>query len=456
MGGISGWMLGDGWDTDNWSIWEVGKNIPLSSRDPSGIGVRWIQVTYFTFSMFMPVAFLLFMIFLYLKPLTLRSHKAIHVLVEIFYAWSGVDIFIVSILAAVLQISQLAESLVGDRCDFLLPFLHDYMHDALDGNDKCFVVLAEYKFGSVVLVIAAILLALLGLLTILISSSALSDRTHKYYRLIQYALYNRQVKEGTLNTRLIPFEDYRLGGDLQGDKFNLSGGGGAGGGAGGGGDDDNYNNKSNQSGDKLLGNNTTAITQCNHKSTAIVHLVNDIIKDQDTTIKPIETVPSWFGVILFFEKCGLIRLSRSGVVGDVFGWSRGRGGIDGGNNDSTNTDDGNNIGWDTFEVEKAISESTILDSPQSRQFERDIDGDDDNNNDDDDDGILIQKNKNKNGKKATGGKKGNKTKVGVQSDDGEGYEYSLLSTPSNSPQSTKLTTSDRQSYSQSHLGPSVE
>ena len=270
----------------------------------------------------MPFLFLTFMIFIFVYPLTLKTTKALHVLVEIFFAWSGVDVFIISILAAVLQISQLAESLVGDKCDFILPFLHDYMHDALDGHDKCFVVIAEYKAGAVYLVLAAILIIILGVATIALSGSALADRTNKYFRLIQYSLYQKQLNDGTSETRLIPFQYNQLIKNESGQQHQ-------------------------QQQQQLIDGKAGGIVNTNHKNTSVVKTIQAIITTQHAHNAPIERIPSWFGIINTLARLGIVELTKAQVIEDVFGWAKG--GVQ-------------ELNWDSTEIDNSLIESTLVKS----------------------------------------------------------------------------------------------
>ena len=49
-----------------------------------------------------------------------------------------------------MEIQQFAAFLVGDNCDTINEILEEYMDDELDGDDKCFDVVATLKPVSVV------------------------------------------------------------------------------------------------------------------------------------------------------------------------------------------------------------------------------------------------------------------------------------------------------------------
>lgn len=123
--------------TTFYSLFSLGEAIPSSARYPSSFGIIWSQSVYFIFSFGIPLVFLVVAFGLWLLPLTLMRQRQLFILSEVLYAWSGLEVifefafrfvwqkfdvdiyqvFILSILATVMQISTLALFIVGDRCD---------------------------------------------------------------------------------------------------------------------------------------------------------------------------------------------------------------------------------------------------------------------------------------------------------------------------------------------------
>ena len=46
----------------------------------------------------------------------------VFVIMEVSSAWNSLDVFIVSVIAALVEIRQFASFIVGDKCNFLNPF----------------------------------------------------------------------------------------------------------------------------------------------------------------------------------------------------------------------------------------------------------------------------------------------------------------------------------------------
>ena len=121
----------------------LAQTLPSSTQHPNAFGIRWIQTAYLLFALVVPLAQLLILLLLWLAPLTLRRQKQWFVAAEVLNAWSALDVFIVSIIAALLQIRQFAQFIVGGRCDAIDALLRKYLPNALDGDPVCFDVVCH-------------------------------------------------------------------------------------------------------------------------------------------------------------------------------------------------------------------------------------------------------------------------------------------------------------------------
>ena len=77
--------------------------------DPSDPGIKLIQIVYFLFALVMPLLLNLVAWVLWAYPLTLRRQHQLFVACEILTAWNGLEVFVSSILAALLEIETFAE-----------------------------------------------------------------------------------------------------------------------------------------------------------------------------------------------------------------------------------------------------------------------------------------------------------------------------------------------------------
>jgi hypothetical protein len=133
--------------SNSYSLITLGESIPASSSDPNSFGIRWIQATFFLFALAIPLTLLLFLLFLWLVPLSRKSQRKIYIVTEILNAWSAIDVFVISIIAALLEISQFAQFIIGDRCNLINQILADYFSNELNGVDKCFNVVTKLDAG---------------------------------------------------------------------------------------------------------------------------------------------------------------------------------------------------------------------------------------------------------------------------------------------------------------------
>jgi len=151
--GATGYLL----EIDNqnpktyYSAISLGNFIPFASINPSSPGVRWIQGTFFTFVLAVPLAHISALLFLWLTPLTTKTKKRVFVLTEVLNAWSALEVFVVSIIAALLEIRQFAQFIVGDKCDMVNVILKEYFINLLSGDDRCFDVVATLDKGCWIL-----------------------------------------------------------------------------------------------------------------------------------------------------------------------------------------------------------------------------------------------------------------------------------------------------------------
>ncbi|GBG27242.1 Hypothetical Protein FCC1311_034642 [Hondaea fermentalgiana] len=81
----------------------------------SGGDWAWFMtIMYFIFAMVIPIVMLIALAILWGVPMTLRSTKRVFHVCQILQAWSALDVFIVSIVAAVLEIGSLSEAILSN------------------------------------------------------------------------------------------------------------------------------------------------------------------------------------------------------------------------------------------------------------------------------------------------------------------------------------------------------
>jgi hypothetical protein len=138
--GLVGLAMSDDHSVASYSAISIGTAIPQSlMKDPADPGAVFLQLSYFLFTMFTPIACLLVSLILMVWPMVLTSQRKMLMLAEVLNAWSAIEVFLLSIVAAVLQISQFAAFLVGDKCDLI----REVAQSIIDGeifDPICFTV----------------------------------------------------------------------------------------------------------------------------------------------------------------------------------------------------------------------------------------------------------------------------------------------------------------------------
>lgn len=162
--GLAGWALPflDINPNRAYSVITLTEEVPPSARRPNSFTVRFTQIIFILTAFVFPLLHIVSMIVLWLAPLTRKIQHYLYYVTEILSAWACIDVFTISIIAAVLEIEQFADFMVGDMCDFLNPIMEEYLYDVLKPYIKCFGVVAKLKSGCWILFITAIVYLILN------------------------------------------------------------------------------------------------------------------------------------------------------------------------------------------------------------------------------------------------------------------------------------------------------
>merc|ERR1711981_627238 len=165
-----------------------GEELPGASINPNTFGIHWIQFFFIVFSGVTVLIFLGLLLVLWNVPLTVKGQRMFLVLSQVMNAWSGLDVFVVSILACVLEISQFADFIIGDTgldaVNPYLPFIFAFFpswNEMLqeNGGATVFTLTTQLKPGFWLLAGAAILSTGIGQVTLNKCSRSLFDANHK-------------------------------------------------------------------------------------------------------------------------------------------------------------------------------------------------------------------------------------------------------------------------------------
>lgn len=160
----------------SYSLISLATSMPYSSTNPDDFGVRFLQSCFLMFALVFPIAHLLSILILWLIPLTLKAQYRVYVMVECFNAWAAIDVFVIVIIACLLEVQQFAQFIVGDGCDQVNVFLAEYLAPYLDGDNVCFDVVTTLNRGCWVLFSAAVVALICNFIVMRTCRSALAER----------------------------------------------------------------------------------------------------------------------------------------------------------------------------------------------------------------------------------------------------------------------------------------
>ncbi|CAJ1403960.1 unnamed protein product [Effrenium voratum] len=174
--GLAGYALGKDEQQRPFSVFSLGMQIRDASADPNGLPIILLQGVFFLFAMIIVVAYHVILIVLWAAPMTTRMQKQFFLTAQVFNAWSGLDVFCVTILAGVLEIRQFAGFIVGDTCAAVNKFLaKSALADKLPGGPTCFDVDSTLRAGFPVLAIAVVISTVTGQVMLSRCSHALCE-----------------------------------------------------------------------------------------------------------------------------------------------------------------------------------------------------------------------------------------------------------------------------------------
>ena len=130
------------------------------------LGISYMQGTTVLFSLILPLTLVLFLFVLLFIPMNLRDQKIFYYMIRVVSSLSSLDVFAVSIIAAVAQLEQFSLFIQGDQCNFIVNHF----------DTDCFRVTTELLPASWILFSSAILILIVSQLVFAICEQALLER----------------------------------------------------------------------------------------------------------------------------------------------------------------------------------------------------------------------------------------------------------------------------------------
>jgi hypothetical protein len=140
--GLVGFML-DNEASHTYSVVSIGTLFAAHSGLPDDPGVQWTACMYFIFCLAAPSLLVLLCGVLWFAPLSSPWRRFVLTWCEVVNAWAALEVFVVAVVASMLQVQQFAAFIVGDACDGVNKLLEALLDEQLHGDDKCLDVIAE-------------------------------------------------------------------------------------------------------------------------------------------------------------------------------------------------------------------------------------------------------------------------------------------------------------------------
>jgi hypothetical protein len=170
-----------------YSLITIGTSIIDGAPDDTGgrMGVVLIQILYLLFAFFVPLLTLAGLGALWVSPLTLKEQLKLQFVCEILYCWDSLIVLVISVIACIFQVSQLAQFIVlnatGTFCSAITAPL-DFLFPNNSQDNKCFDVLATLAPTSPILFIACVLAIISMAVAFRLAFAAIDDREHAMRR----------------------------------------------------------------------------------------------------------------------------------------------------------------------------------------------------------------------------------------------------------------------------------
>ena len=157
--GLGAWVLQElGAPIDvKLSLLSLGHSLWSASEGYQPFAIVCIQIVFFLVAFVVPISHLLALLTLWVVPLPKHHQKRTVRALEVLNAWSSVDVFVVSVLAGVLQLDQLVQFVIGGACDGLNVLLAGPLRAFTVGAPVCFAATTQLEPGFWLLLTAVII-----------------------------------------------------------------------------------------------------------------------------------------------------------------------------------------------------------------------------------------------------------------------------------------------------------
>jgi Paraquat-inducible protein A len=153
FGGLAGFFL-QGRTRISYSLLSFGTSLPASVENAADVGIQVLRLVYLFYAAVAPLISLLLLLVILVVPLPAQRQWPLLTVAEIASAWSAIEVFGLSIIAAMFEISTFANFIIGNRCDLIDSILSACGDDC---PNTCYTVKASVTSSVVYLLLGSIL-----------------------------------------------------------------------------------------------------------------------------------------------------------------------------------------------------------------------------------------------------------------------------------------------------------
>ena len=174
--GVTGLLLAQDTQDNTYSFISLGQAVTDSVENPKSLSIRGFQFFYYFFGLVTPLTCLACLALLFCCPMRPKFQRILFLLAEVTNAWSGMEVFVLSIGVSLWQISRFARFIVGHKCDLINEVLKALLDDELGGDDVCFDVHSSLTSGFIYLLFGTVLNCVLCYVLLRLTRQALDER----------------------------------------------------------------------------------------------------------------------------------------------------------------------------------------------------------------------------------------------------------------------------------------
>lgn len=222
--GLVTWVISPTDRLTTYSVFSIGHNLPDTAKLPylSIGGIVIIATLYLLFVVVIPVLNIFALICFWFIPMSWVYQRKLLYLTNWLQSWCCLEVFVLAIITALLQVQRLAAYIIGETCQDVNALLRDIPPALLYGEPKCFARVASVTQLYWVTFVAAISLAVISPIVCKLGETNLQERAlEPVEQTSNSPLQHTRVSEtATVLVDNLEYSELPKDEDILGEEFN--------------------------------------------------------------------------------------------------------------------------------------------------------------------------------------------------------------------------------------------